>query len=180
MPNWCNNVIELTHTDPTMITRAVTALNNGSLLQEFIPCPQELTDTVSGSFGDSAEQAALEAKQASNLERFGYNTWYEFCINEWGTKWDVSGAHVSDHTDISVSAGFDTAWGPPTQAMERLTELGFQVELFYYEPGMDFCGKYTSDSGDESYKCSEEIPADIDEMFAITEQREEYQEAEDD
>jgi len=178
MPNWCNNVIELTHSNPTMVTRAVRALERGELLQEFIPCPKELTDTMSGSFGDDAKQAELEAKQAENVQKFGYPTWYEFCISEWGTKWDVSEAHISDQTDISVSASFDTAWGPPLEAMEKLSELGFEVELYYYEPGMDFCGKYTSEYGDRSYKCSEEVPADIDEMFAISEQRAEWAEEE--
>lgn len=174
MPNWCNNVIELTHSNPEMITRAVRSLERGEFLQEFIPCPKELTDTVSGYVGD--EQAALDAKQAANVEKYGYPTWYEHNINEWGTKWDVSSAHISDQTDISVSASFDTAWAPPVAAMDKLSDLGFEVELYYYEPGMEFCGKYTTEYGDRDYKCSEEIPADIDEIFGITEQRDQWEE----
>ena len=49
MPNWCNNTMTLEHDDPAMIERARTAFNGEGLLQEFIPVPEDLRNTVSGS-----------------------------------------------------------------------------------------------------------------------------------
>ena len=57
MPNWCNNSITLRHADSAMVQRAQEALANGRLLQEFIPCPQDLIDTVAGFMGEDKREA---------------------------------------------------------------------------------------------------------------------------
>jgi hypothetical protein len=157
-----------------MIERAAKALQEGTFLQEFIPCPQDLIDTVSGFVGEG--QAALEAKQAANVEKYGYTTWYEHNINEWGTKWDVSSDNVEIVDANTVTAGFDSAWSPPITAYERLIELGFEVEAFYYEPGMGFVGKWV-DGIDEYYELGGEdsttvrasIGEELDDYFGISE-----------
>jgi HSP90 family molecular chaperone len=129
-----------------MIERAAKAFQEGRFLQEFIPCPQDLIDTVSGFVGE--EQAALEAKQATNREKYGYATWYEHNINEWGTKWDVNSDNVEIEDANTVTAGFDSAWSPPITAYEQLIEQGFDVVAFYYEPGMAFVGKWDNGNDD--------------------------------
>ena len=78
MPNWCNNTLELQHEDPAMIQRAVTAMKAGTFLHEFIPVPKELSEATA----NFSTNEALVAK-------YGYSDWYSFCVNEWGTKWDV-------------------------------------------------------------------------------------------
>jgi hypothetical protein len=90
MPNWCNNSVELYHEDADMINRAKEALENGEFLNEFIPVPEELKITA-GRVGDNNDekQIALEKQMEENRENCGYSTWYDFCINEWGCKWDV-------------------------------------------------------------------------------------------
>ena len=98
MPNWCNNSVVLKHNDPAMIERARKAFNGEGLLQEFIPVPQELRDTVSGSMGEDKREAH-EAQQKANVEKYGYANWYDFCVNEWGTKWEI-GADGNPAQDI--------------------------------------------------------------------------------
>ena len=106
MPNWCNNGLTLEHKDSAMVQRAYDALREGRFLQEFIPCPQDLIDTVSGSVGEG--QDALEAKQAANREKYGYATWYDYNVNEWGTKWDVGGDDGLMTTSVSVRIWLNT------------------------------------------------------------------------
>jgi hypothetical protein len=173
MPNWCSNGITLRHADPAMIERAAKAFQEGTFLQEFIPCPQELIDTVSGFV---PEQEALEAKQAANRERYGYSSWYNFNIANWGTKWDVSADNVEIVDANTLTAGFDSAWAPPTNAYEQLMELGFEIEAFYYEPGMAFVGKwadgvdeYYEYSGEDSTTVREAIGEELDDYFGISE-----------
>lgn len=145
MPNWCANGITLRHADPQMIERAAKSLSEGTFLQEFIPCPQDLIDTVSGFMGkDTPEQAALEAKQRANVEKYGYTTWYEHHVNEWGTKWDVKSDNVETVDANTVTGGFDSAWSPPIGAYEKLVDMGFEIEAFYYEPGMSYVGKWVN------------------------------------
>ena len=175
MPNWCNNGITLRHADPAMIERAAKALQEGTFLQEFIPCPKELTETVA-QFGTNDHEKA-------NREKYGYGSWYDFNIANWGTKWDVSSDNVEIVDANTVTAGFDSAWSPPTTAYERLMELGFEVEAFYYEPGMQFVGKW-EDGIDEYYELGGEdsttvrasIGEELDDYFGISEGMVEWEE----
>lgn len=183
MPNWCNNNLILKHDDPAMIARAHEAIERGELLQEFIPVPQELKDTVSGFYGDPVEQAALEAKQKSNVEKYGYSTWYDFCVGEWGTKWDIGEQGCSDvHPDGKIlHAHFDSAWSPPVDAYRKLEDLGFRVEAMFYEGGMAFAGTYEDGNCDDislEGMTADEIERDypeIDQCFGIAESIREYE-----
>ena len=176
MPNWCNNSVEIYHEDPAMIERVRTAFNDGRLLAEFIPIPQSLK-IVAGCVGDPDEQKKLEEDTARNKEVHGYGNWYDYCVNEWGTKWDV-GADGNPAQDIpgGLMLGFESAWAPPCAAYEKLTEQGFRIRAMYFEPGMAFAGIW-EDGIDDFYEyggldsagIAEELPVELDEAFGISE-----------
>ncbi|MCU4350188.1 DUF1281 family ferredoxin-like fold protein [Acinetobacter ursingii] len=44
----------------------------------------------------------------SNVDQYGYKTWYEWSIPNWGTKWNAYEVNVEDNT-----VSFDTAWNSP-------------------------------------------------------------------
>lgn len=173
MPNWCNNVVELAHEDPAMLIRAKDALNRGEFLQEFIPVPQELKDAVA----DFKTNEDLVAK-------YGYSNWYDYCVNEWGTKWDVGGDGMTcEIEDGRISTSFDSAWSPPVTAYEKLVELGFSVRAYYYESGMGFAGIWEDGDDDfyelggmDSAEAEETLPQVLDEMFCISENMAEWEE----
>jgi hypothetical protein len=167
-----------------MIKRAAEALERGEFLNEFIPVPKDL-QIVAGSVGDPVEQAELERKTAENVEKYGYGNWYDYCVGEWGTKWDVG---LDGSTDIHpdgkmLHTYFDSAWAPPVGAYEKLTQLGFTVGAMYYEPGMAYCGTWDSETGDSEYnlegmsaeQVESELPYELDEAFGISEGIREYE-----
>jgi hypothetical protein len=166
-----------------MIERVRKGFNDGGLFSELLPCPQELTDTVSGFMGED-KRAEHEAQQAANVEKHGYANWYDFCVNEWGTKWDV-GADGNLAQDIpgGLMLGFESAWSPPIAAYEKLFYMGFKIRAMYYEPGMAFAGIF-EDGADEYYEyggldskgIAEELPVELDEAFCISEQAAEWEE----
>ena len=166
-----------------MIAKAAQALTAGKFLETFIPIPADLQITA-GYLGDGDAQKELEAKNEANIEKHGYANWYDFCVEEWGTKWDVScysEVAISDDGN-SLEAGFESAWGPPIGAYPKLEELGFTVEAMYYEPGCAFCGQWV-DGFDEQYNIpdnadavKEEIPTRIDEAFGISENVADFEE----
>jgi hypothetical protein len=185
MPNWCNNVVELAHEDPAMLERAKAALNRGEFLNEFIPVPEDLS-IVAGRVGDDADQKQkdLVAQEEVNLAKHGYRNWYDYCVNEWGTKWDVGGDGMTCEIENGrISTSFDSAWAPPCAAMDKLMDMGFSVRLYYYESGMCFAGIY-DENGDDFYDLSnmdsnavaEELPTVLDEMFCISEGMAEWEE----
>jgi len=179
MPNWCNNTLVIKHQDPAMITRAMKAFVEGKFLNEFVPIPESLHIT-SGRCGadDNPEQIALEAAQKSNIEVYGYKDWYDFSVNEWGTKWDVGDSDgINEVTENSLTVYFDSAWAPPLAAYDKIAELGFEIEALYDEPGMAFCGRWTNASGDEYFEyggmssdqAEQELPKELNETFSIAE-----------
>ena len=153
MPNWCNNVVTISHIDPAEIQRVAAAWNSGQ-----------------GFFNQLIARPAIEEEN-----------WYAWNIENWGTKWDVESEDWSridnnDKTASVVTISYDTAWGPPLEFYNKMADQGFDIISYYYEPGMAFCGKWTSDNGNEQYEISgnaewvkENIPEDIDEMFGIAE-----------
>ena len=186
MPNWCNNNLTLTHEDPKMIQRAYDALERGEFLQEFIPVPEDLKITA-GYLGSGDEQKELERKTAENVAKHGYGNWYDYCVSEWGTKWDVGGDGQSDiHPDGKMlHTYFDSAWSPPVYAYEKLVELGFGVDAMYYEGGMGYAGSFGSEYGDQEINLEgmsaddiEREHPDLDECFGISECMREYEEPE--
>jgi len=150
MPNWCDNKISVKHENPEMIQRFDKAFKEGRLLEEFVPFPN--------------------------------GTWdYDWCVENWGTKWDINGGEfqIDENDPTSGSGYFDSAWAPPVEAMDKMTELGFVIELYYYEGGVGYVGKYTSEEGDRPYELDfsdpewrENLSEDIIEEFVL---EEEYQ-----
>ena len=186
MPNWCNNYLELTHDNPEMIERAKRAFVDGRLLDEFVPVPKDL-HIVAGRVGSDldAEQIKLEEDTKRNLEVHGYANWYDFAVNEWGTKWDVGGddGMLTEDGPNAIRMSFDSAWAPPVPAMEKFMDQGFRVKLIYWESGMCFCGLF-DENGDDYYdytdmsadEIAETINSEIDECMNITESIREWEE----
>ena len=189
MPNWCNNGLTLEHKDSAMVQRAYDALREGRFLQEFIPIPQSLR-IVAGCAGsaDSPEQIALVEAEENNIKVHGYKNWYDYCVNEWGTKWDVGGDDglMEMINPNTLQASFESAWAPPVAAYEKLCAMGFIIKAFYEEPGMAFCGMVTGDEDgfdDEYYEYGGEasdtvrdvIGEELDDYFGISENMAQYE-----
>ena len=177
MPNWCNNTVEIYHEDPAMLERVRKSFKEGALLNEFIPVPADLQITSSPGTTD----VALREQYDANVAKHGYATWYDFCVGEWGTKWDI-GADGAEAQDIpgGLMLSFDSAWSPPVNAYEKLMDMGFRIYATYYESGMCYCGIW--DNGNDTYfeygsmsaaEAGDEIPVELDEAYGISEYLEE-------
>ena len=77
-------------------------------------------------------------------KEYGYDNWYDWTIDKWGTKWNSYNCEIVEHEDDYVVYTFDTAWGPPTGVIEALREQcpDFSISAFYDEPGMEIAGYY--------------------------------------
>jgi hypothetical protein len=156
MPNWCANHISVRGRRQENVQRLADAFDRGEFCQTVIPVPEDQKDN-----------------------------WYDFCVNNWGCKWDISIAEECDRSEdgLSFSASFDSAWAPPMGVVQRLTEQGYDVTLYYYEPGMCFVGKY-EDGVDDYYEYEGQssttvravIGDELDDFFGISEQMAEYEE----
>lgn len=161
-----------------MIERASKALAEGRLFDEFVPVPAQLKEATT-SFGDEYKE-----QNDKNIAETGYASWYDFCVSEWGSKWDCE-PYANEITEdgLVLECSFDTAWSPPIAFYEKMQELGFEIQAYYYEPGMGFVGKW-EDGFDESYDYSSEdsntvrdlIGDELDDMFNISEDMRNWEE----
>ena len=136
MPNWCNNTLTLNEDSNDSILEVLKDYFNGGNQLDFElirPIPNELHGTISPTPKD------IDPKEQKMLvEKYGHDNWYDWCVDNWGTKWNCE-VHYADEKCIS----FSTAWSPPIGAIKTLAILtGRDFRLTYVEEGMDFCGEY--------------------------------------
>ena len=184
MPNWCNNFIRISHQDKSLIDAIeATQGTEKGVLDTVLPCPAELNDPDLTTWSRDREDE-LEAKKKAMKEKYGYESWYDWNIAHWGTKWDLCEPQITRIDDHTVEIACDTAWSPPIAAYESMLEKGYEVTAYYYEPGMCFAGIW--DNGDDqcyqdwgdSVGAKATLPEELDDMFGISETQEEYEEEE--
>jgi len=197
MPNWCNNSISIQGSTETIKTLWEEANKEGSgLLNAMKPMPKELDGTTSptpqeGQAGYKGPQPTVD----------GFDNWYDWRVQNWGTKWDIDpkeGLEFTDNGDgtAQIAGWFESAWAPPIEAYNTFIEDmdGCSLVADYHEPGMDFAGFY--DNGDDEYMeglgeyCSQVVKGEmewedtpelfqrLDEQFELVENAREWIEEE--
>jgi len=183
MPNWCSNHIEVRGSNQSDINVLVDAFNDGRFCEQVIPVPEDLMRDGSSSFGGENSET-YDLIRAENRERYGYESWFEFCTDQWGTKWDISVYQPADLDEdgLGFAGCFETAWGPPLGVVQALEQQGYDVVLRYYEPGMCFVGKWEAGydecyeyGGETSSTVRQAIGDDLDDFFGISESMAEYE-----
>ena len=138
MPNWCDNRATISGPSPVIDEiKQILKQENPNLLSWMVPQPN------------------FENDQA----------WYQWNIDNWGTKWDIDNAYISDESESdSVTFSFATAWAPPVTAFETwaMSDGRVQFTLDYFEPGMAYVGKVSYDGEyiDEEHADSSTDPAE--------------------
>lgn len=82
---------------------------------------------------------------------FQGDEWYEWRIQNWGSKWGAYDIQVAEPNWESGNwvLYFNTAWSPITPVIEELSKQNPKLRLHYryYESGSDFWGKETYEGG---------------------------------
>ena len=186
MPNWCDN--QITITGPNSVIDKIEKIvkeekEENGLLNFFHPMPKELEGTTSPSSASDKPQPMIE----------GFDNWYDWRVENWGTKWElcefygVDRQHLNDSLDEStISFAFSSAWAPPIGAYEQFLadNENCSLKAYYYEGGCDFMGEWDNGSDDcyapSDYKSTDDfwqdgIGSTLDDIFNITESMAEYE-----
>ncbi len=59
----------------------------------------------------------------NNIQNYGAPTWYEWSINNWGTKWNAYGYDVNVDYSGNENLWFQTAWSAPHPILQKLSEM---------------------------------------------------------
>jgi hypothetical protein len=133
MPNWVTNYVDIHHDDPAKLAEfkaiydkcASDEKNSDRLFSHYLPCPAEL-------IADGG--------------------WYDWCVQNWGTKWDaVRCQPLGDcDPDNTLHLLFETAWSPPIAFFEFMKDRGFEIKAEYVDEAYNFIGCW-NDGSDDCY-----------------------------
>lgn len=136
MPNWCYNTIVVTG-DKKSVNTILTKL---SLLDDRDGIMEELI-----GLGDIDKESYTTG-----------DTWYNWNINRFGTKWDVPKSDFmgnlqidsDDEEESGFTTSFDTAWSPPVPFLATLSNIyNVSITLDAEEGGNDFYVKAVFNNG---------------------------------
>jgi hypothetical protein len=122
MPNWCRN--ELT----------ITGSHNA--IQDF-------ADRM------SVHDGSKQIRFADLLPILPNEGWYMWCVNNWGTKWDLDEEQDTEVENTQITSNFQSAWSPPSHwlAHAAATFPLLKFALVYDESGCDFGGELEYEGG---------------------------------
>lgn len=87
-----------------------------------------------------------------NIRQYGAPTWYDWAINNWGTKWNAYGysEDTIDYHDGGTLC-FQTAWSAPHPILEKLMQMFPDIMLEHEWADEDIgqnCGRYSYQNGE--------------------------------
>lgn len=133
MPNWCfNNLIvegDLNELKDFK-SKTIKESDNGGLkftMEELLPTPKNMLE-------DTGVMPA----------------WYNWRVNNWGTKWDVDTHNIEENNGDSLQVSYNTAWSPNEPFVKYASEKypNLKFKLTFEEPGMNFCGILVCKNGE--------------------------------
>lgn len=209
MPNWSNTIISLkARTDEakkqlhTFIDKHVIVLKERNIWgdsildldsESIIPIPEGIHKLCNMSAilqteegikdNPTYDEEAERQQKAQNLKEYGYEDWWSFCVNVWGSKWGFChtcftndyGETIESKEDLhanldktgEIEISTDFAWSPAEGLLKKICELYPNIEFrceWGEEQVTEMYGIYTYDYGNgwqEKYKSE----IDVDEAY---------------
>ena len=157
MPNECMNTLGIMgeKEEVEKFVRFVTYPENNeiALFNSLIPMPEELFNTT------SPVSAADKEKSPELIAKYGADNWYDWKIDNWGTKWgdyELSSSEITQIKEYKINSdevlrdewhihfSYTTAWGPGENELANAICKLFpklKAMIQYEEPGMAFAGE---------------------------------------
>ena len=166
MPNWCVNTLTVWGDESELSefrSKTVKDDPNTVSFNELFPMPTEI-DNEDGrlSRNENETDAEYELRRKEFIKKHGTDSWYEWRVENWGTKWEGSQNEIYSDSPDELILSFETAWAPPSNWVKRVAmrfpNLSFR--LVYMETGNEIAGKLLIDQGEISEDEGEPIYTD--------------------
>tara|TARA_B100001093_G_scaffold471404_1_gene493645 strand:+ start:390 stop:791 length:402 start_codon:yes stop_codon:yes gene_type:complete len=133
MPNHCYNKISIYGDEASKIASELKSEDTVFDFSKVLPEPNYEEVEVKSTFPKEDEK-----------DDFRMPKWWDWRVQNWGTKWNSYDDSVEIVDDETVEYTFNTAWSPPEPVIEKLREQYPDVSItaFYDEPGMEIAGYY--------------------------------------
>ena len=89
----------------------------------------------------------------NNILTYGYDTWYDWACDKWGTKWNAYDTYINEDESEII---FNTAWSCPLPILDKLAEICYEYEVEFSGKWADEdcgcnVGIFKSDCGGDEY-----------------------------
>jgi hypothetical protein len=179
MPNWISNILTI-NADEKMVEKILSQVKSEHSEFDFnliLPQPAELEGTTAPAriitdeeYAEDSSKGITETMSNELISKYGYDNWYDWRYEHWGTKWNSDEVHICDN-EIS----FNTAWCNPQPIFEKLSEMfpnvnfevkfadedfGYNVGKFKLFEGIIIDSFYPEGGSEEAYELALEIQGD--------------------
>lgn len=150
MPNWSTNRVTISGEENVRKFKEIAMTDGKFLLGNIVPQPPEvklnyhlwkthktpesqlkpkLNDTDFLVYGVNGRLDSA-TNDYMNLAGFCLDV-CDWCIEHWGTKWEVDDVSIVGSCNDYLQISFDTAWAPPVEAFIKLADKGVEFLLEY-------------------------------------------------
>jgi hypothetical protein len=156
MPNWITNILTI-NADEKMVEKILSEVKSDESEFDFnliVPQPDELEGTTAPARIISDEEYAKDSSKGITqtmsdelISKYGFNNWYDWRYEHWGTKWNADEIHISDN-EIT----FNTAWCNPQPLLVALSRKYPDIQFNISFADEDFghnVGTYILKDGEE-------------------------------
>jgi hypothetical protein len=183
MPNWITNRITInTDGDDSMIEKILSQVKSEQSEFDFnkiVPMPEELRNTTAPTnilsdeeYAKTPSRGITQAMSDELKQKFGFDNWYDWAYQHWGTKWNADEVIINDN-----QIEFNTAWNCSEPIFIKLSEMfpnvNFEVEFsdedFGYNvgkmklfEGIIVDSFYPKGGSEEAYELALDIQGDND------------------
>ena len=107
---------------------------------DLLNIPEEKEAFFLKQRADIKEDEWSAGRQAfRNIQQYGFPTWYEWSINNWGTKWNAYDCiEIEDVSEEHNEICFNTAWSAPHPILSKLAQMHPEVEIEHEWADEDF------------------------------------------
>ena len=154
MPNYCTSTL-IIRGDKTQIDLLCSSTRGKKEVLDFnqiVPYPNHFAeaDRVARIWNKYPKRRKSKRQPKDGFNNGGY----EWCLQCWGTKWNVIFPTIEKRRDYKntshIEICFDTAWSPPLPIMVHLSIMFpmLKFDLRYHDEGYSFAGRFICAGGE--------------------------------
>jgi len=154
MPNHVYNTLSIGNEITEERQEILNAIEkSGGICRYYKPMPSELEGTTSPQrVGDTENCTITESKSAELKHKYRHDNWYDWCHENWGTKWGCYDFEIHDGTIT-----YTTALSPIDELIPKKMSQDFPDIILSFEEETGWGGEVLISNGDimeaTSYDC---------------------------
>jgi hypothetical protein len=151
MPNHITNIVKVTGRNAEKVLQSIASDSGRFCFTKILPMPKELDETTSPS--QKAETNEEQRFKNELIKNYGHDNWYDWRIENWGTKWDAYHCDTIEEGDTETV--FTTAWSTPVEIFIKLSKMHPNAVITVEHADEDIghnCGIATYKNGKAKFK----------------------------